>query len=88
VRAAVAFMRRGLRSWCSFGSTARPGCGRRDRNPVHFPLREASSWGKVATSAEQMVFGEATITMPLVVGYAFHERGWEDRPERRLVNAC
>jgi hypothetical protein len=27
--------------------------------------------GKVATSAEQMALGEATITMPLVVGYAF-----------------
>lgn len=45
-------------------------------------LREASSWGKVATSAEQMVFGEATVTMPLVVGYAFHAGGWTDRPGR------
>lgn len=51
-------------------------------------LREASSWGKVATSAEQMVFGEATVTMPLVVGYALHARGWEGRPVRRLVDAC
>jgi deoxyhypusine synthase len=51
-------------------------------------LREASSWGKVATTAEQMVYGEATVTMPLVVGYAFHQRHWEARPERRLVAAC
>nr|WP_277991325.1 deoxyhypusine synthase [Corallococcus macrosporus] len=51
-------------------------------------LREASSWGKVSTVHEQMVYGEATVTMPLVVGAAFHGRGWERRPERRLVDAC
>ncbi|RYZ42937.1 MAG: deoxyhypusine synthase [Myxococcaceae bacterium] len=51
-------------------------------------LREASSWGKVSTVHEQMVYGEATVTMPLVVGAAFHERGWTHRPERRLVDAC
>ncbi|PTL80422.1 deoxyhypusine synthase [Vitiosangium sp. GDMCC 1.1324] len=51
-------------------------------------LREASSWGKVATTHEQMVYGEATVTMPLVVGYAFHQRSWEKRPARRLVEAC
>ncbi|MBJ6760834.1 deoxyhypusine synthase [Myxococcaceae bacterium JPH2] len=51
-------------------------------------LREASSWGKVSTVHEQMVYGEATVTLPLVAGYAFHQRGWEGRPRRRLVDAC
>jgi deoxyhypusine synthase len=37
-------------------------------------LKEASSWGKVATTHEQMVFGEATIVMPLVAGYAYHKK--------------
>lgn len=51
-------------------------------------LREASSWGKVDLAFEQMVFGEATVTMPLVVGYAFHGGAWKERPARRLVEAC
>ncbi|MEK7861636.1 MAG: deoxyhypusine synthase [Chloroflexota bacterium] len=37
-------------------------------------LKEASSWGKVATTHEQMVFGEATVVMPLVAGYAYHKK--------------
>ncbi len=47
-------------------------------------LKEASSWGKVETTYEQMVYAEATITMPLIVGYAYHKRNWEERKERRL----
>jgi deoxyhypusine synthase len=50
-------------------------------------LREASSWGKVDTACEQMVYGEATLTLPLVAGYAFHQRGWEARPALRLADA-
>ncbi len=46
-------------------------------------LREASSWGKVQTADEQMVFGEATVTLPLVAGYAWHRGAWRARPERR-----
>lgn len=46
-------------------------------------LREASSWGKVDTVHEQMVFGELTVTFPLVAGYAWHQRGWEGRAPRR-----
>jgi deoxyhypusine synthase len=46
-------------------------------------LKEASSWGKVDTTFEQMVFCEATIGVPLIAGYAFHKRGWELRKERR-----
>ena len=47
-------------------------------------LKEASSWGKVQTTYEQMVFAEATIAMPLVVGYAYHKKNWQNREERRL----
>jgi deoxyhypusine synthase len=36
-------------------------------------LKEASSWGKVDLVFEQMVYSEATIAMPLVVGYAYHQ---------------
>lgn len=47
-------------------------------------LREASSWGKVDTVYEQMVYSEATIAMPLVVGYAFHKGGWKKRKANKF----
>jgi deoxyhypusine synthase len=47
-------------------------------------LREACSWGKVDTVREQMVFGEATITFPILASHAYHIRAWEGRTERRL----
>lgn len=47
-------------------------------------LKEASSWGKVDTTYEQMVFGEATITFPLVAGYAYHAASWKQRTEKRF----
>lgn len=43
-------------------------------------LKEASSWGKVDTKFEQMVFGEATVTMPLLVSDAYHRGNWRNRP--------
>jgi len=46
-------------------------------------LREASSWGKVDTTYEQMVFAEATSVLPMVASYAFHSRLWENRAQRR-----
>jgi deoxyhypusine synthase len=46
-------------------------------------LKEASSWGKVDTVYEQMVFSEATLAVPLIVGYAYHKGGWKVRGERR-----
>jgi deoxyhypusine synthase len=49
-------------------------------------LKEASSWGKVDTTYEQMVYSEATVAMPLIVGYAYHKRGWEARPQKRFAN--
>jgi deoxyhypusine synthase len=42
-------------------------------------LKEASSWGKVDTTYEQMVYAEATLALPLIAGYALHKRGAEGR---------
>ena len=36
-------------------------------------LKEASSWGKVDTVHEQMVFAEATMVLPLIASYAYHK---------------
>lgn len=47
-------------------------------------LKEASSWGKVSTSFEQMVYAEATIALPLIAGYAYHKKAWEKRKQHRL----
>ncbi len=47
-------------------------------------LREATSWGKVDTGFEQMVFSEATLAAPLIVGYAYQKGAWKYRQERRL----
>lgn len=45
-------------------------------------LREACSWGKVSVVHEQMVFCEATIAMPIVVGYAYSKEAWRTRKSR------
>ncbi len=45
-------------------------------------LQEASSWGKVDTKYEQMVYAEATTVLPLIASYAYHSRAWEKRPKR------
>jgi deoxyhypusine synthase len=37
-------------------------------------LKEASSWGKVDLTYEQMVFSEATLALPLIAGYALHKQ--------------
>jgi deoxyhypusine synthase len=46
-------------------------------------LREACSWGKVSVVHEQMVFCEATIAMPLIVGYAYSKGSWRSREARK-----
>jgi deoxyhypusine synthase len=46
-------------------------------------LKEASSWGKVDTTYEQMVFAEATSVLPLIASCAYHKRLWQGRPQRR-----
>jgi len=45
-------------------------------------LKEANSWGKVDTVYEQMVFSEATVAVPLLVGYAYHKGNWRGRQAR------
>jgi deoxyhypusine synthase len=42
-------------------------------------LKEASSWGKVETTFEQMVYSEATIGMPLIAGYVYNKGSWKER---------
>lgn len=42
-------------------------------------LQEASSWGKVDTKYEQMVYAEATTVLPLIASYVYHNRAWEKR---------
>jgi deoxyhypusine synthase len=50
-------------------------------------LKEASSWGKVDTMYEQMVYSEATIAVPLIAGYAYHKGGWKSRTGKRWNQA-
>jgi deoxyhypusine synthase len=45
-------------------------------------LKEASSWGKVETIYEQMVYAEATTVLPLMVSYVYHNGDWKNRPVR------
>ena len=47
-------------------------------------LKEASSWGKVETTYEQMVFSEATLAMPLITAYAYHKGSWKKREKREF----
>jgi deoxyhypusine synthase len=42
-------------------------------------LKEASSWGKVDLTYEQMVYSEATLALPLIAGYAFHKKAYAAR---------
>lgn len=45
-------------------------------------LKEASSWGKVDTTKEQMVFAEASSVIPLIVSDVYHRMNWKDRSRR------
>jgi deoxyhypusine synthase len=45
-------------------------------------LKEASSWGKVETTHEQMVFAEATSVLPLIASYIYHKGSWKARRDR------
>ena len=47
-------------------------------------LREAATWGKVDSTRERMVFGEATLTLSLLVSDAYHRGGWRKRAGMRL----
>jgi deoxyhypusine synthase len=46
-------------------------------------LKEASSWGKVDLTYEQMVFSEATLALPLIAGYAFHKKAHAARTGKK-----
>jgi deoxyhypusine synthase len=46
-------------------------------------LKEASSWGKVDTVHEQMVYAEATSVLPLIVSYVYHKGDWPKRAGRK-----
>ena len=45
-------------------------------------LKEASSWGKVDITKEQMVFAEATSVLPLIASDAYHRAHWKNRQKR------
>ncbi|MBY0407755.1 MAG: deoxyhypusine synthase, partial [Rickettsiales bacterium] len=45
-------------------------------------LKEASSWGKVDTAFEQMVFAEATSVLPLIASDAYHRGYWKKRGKK------
>jgi len=47
-------------------------------------LKEASSWGKVDITKEQMVFAEATSVLPLIASDAYHRQHWEKRDRREF----
>jgi deoxyhypusine synthase len=49
-------------------------------------LREACSWGKVSPTYEQMVFGEATVLVPLLVSAVFHGDAARERRPRRYAD--
>lgn len=42
-------------------------------------LKEASSWGKVSTVFEQMVFSEASLALPILAAAAYEEGLWKRR---------
>ncbi|MBS1852594.1 MAG: deoxyhypusine synthase [Acidobacteria bacterium] len=48
-------------------------------------LKEANSWGKVDLAKEQMVYGEITVTLPLIAGYAYHKGSWRSRKARNFA---
>jgi len=47
-------------------------------------LKEASSWGKVDTTKEQMVFAEATSVLPLIASDAYHTGKWKNRERKNF----
>jgi deoxyhypusine synthase len=47
-------------------------------------LKEASSWGKVDITKEQMVFAEATSVLPLIASDAYHRANWKSRERKNF----
>ena len=48
-------------------------------------LKEASSWGKVDVTKEQMVFAEATSVLPLIASDASHKGAWKNRDRKNFT---
>ena len=48
-------------------------------------LKEACSWGKVETHDEQMVYGEATSLLPLIISDVYHRGGWKNRTPKNYT---
>ena len=48
-------------------------------------LKEASSWGKVDITKEQMVFAEATSVLPLIASDAYHRGEWKNRDRKNFT---
>ena len=48
-------------------------------------LKEASSWGKVDVTKEQMVFAEATSILPLIASDAYHKGYWKNRNRKNFT---
>jgi len=49
-------------------------------------LKEASSWGKVDITKEQMVFAEATSVLPLIISDTYHRAEWKNRERKNFSN--
>ena len=49
-------------------------------------LKEASSWGKVDVTKEQMVYAEATSVLPLIASDAYHRNQWKERKRKNFSN--
>lgn len=48
-------------------------------------LKEASSWGKVSTVFEQMVFAEATLALPILASASYEKGLWKKRTKRNFA---
>ncbi len=46
-------------------------------------LKEATSWGKVDTGFEQMVYAEAASVLPLIISHVYHKGDWKNRKKRQ-----
>lgn len=45
-------------------------------------LKEATSWGKVDTGREQMVYAEAGSVLPLIISCVYHKQDWKNRERK------
>lgn len=46
-------------------------------------LKEATSWGKVDSGFEQMVYAEAASVLPLIISHVYHKGNWKNREKRQ-----